>query len=125
MRFNLPSIPSGCSLTGASLKLFATAAATGRTIDLYRAGGAWTENTVTWNTAPATAGTATSRASAASGRFDWGVTSQVQSDVLGLQQRLSRSAIRRRAAAARPQQTYQARETTPDTQDPVLRLTWR
>ena len=37
VRFNLPSIPAGCSLTGATLKLFSTAEITGRTIDVYRA----------------------------------------------------------------------------------------
>jgi hypothetical protein len=122
VRFNLPSIPSGCSLTGSSLRLFSTAASAGRTIDLYRAGGSWTEAGVTWNTAPATAGAATSRA-AATGNLYWDATGQVQAMYSGTNNGFLLRDQTEDAAGNR-QQTYQSRDGTPDTQDPELRVTW-
>jgi hypothetical protein len=122
VRFNLPSIPSGCSLTGSSLKLFSSAASGGRTIDLYRAGGAWTEGAVTWNTAPSPAGTATSRA-AATGNLYWDATAQVQAMYSGTNNGfLLRDQTE--DAGSNQQQTYQSRDGTPDAQDPELRVTW-
>ena len=123
VRFNLPAIPAGCSLTGASLKLFSTAATGGRTIDVYRSGGAWTEGTVTWNTAPATAGAATSRTSA-TGSLYWDATSQVQAMYSGTNNGFVIRDQTEGAGGAGAQQTYQAREGTPDTQDPELRVSW-
>jgi hypothetical protein len=123
LRFTLPTIPSGCAATGASVRLNSTAATAGRTIDLYRAGGAWTENAVTWNTAPATAGTATGRASGA-GINTWDATAHVQAMYAGT----NNGFILRdqtEGTAAAPEQTYQAREGTPDTADPELRVSWQ
>jgi hypothetical protein len=74
--FNLPSVPTGCTVTGATLRLFSTAAINGRTLDTFRAGGAWTETGVTWNNQPATAGAATSTASGTGWRA-WSVAPQV------------------------------------------------
>jgi len=123
VRFNLPSIPSGCSLKGASLKLFASVFDPGRTIDVYRAGGAWAEGTVNWNTAPATAGAATSRASAA-GNLYWDTTAQVQAMYSGTNDGFVVRDQTESAPGPGAQQTYQAREGTPDTQDPELRVSW-
>jgi hypothetical protein len=74
--FNLPAVPTGCAVTGATLRLFSTAAVNGRTLDAYRAAGAWTEPGVTWNNQPATSGTAASAASGTGWRA-WAVTPQV------------------------------------------------
>jgi hypothetical protein len=122
VEFNLPSIPAGCSLSQATLNLFSTAASTGRTIDVYRADGSWTEGGVTWNNAPATAGTAAS-AAAATGTVSWDVTSQTQAmyspgpdDGFIVRDSAEGSLF--------PQQTYQAREDTPDVQDPSLYVAW-
>ncbi len=123
VRFNLPSIPAGCSLTGASLKLFASAFDPGRTIDVFRAGGAWAEGTVDWNTAPATAGAATSRTSAA-GNLYWDTTAQVQAMYSGTNNGFVVRDRTESAPGPGAQQTYQAREGTPDTQDPELRVSW-
>ena len=43
---------------------------------MFRAGAAWTETGVTWNTQPATAGTAVT-ASSGTGWLTWGVTDHV------------------------------------------------
>lgn len=74
--FPLPAIPAGCTLTSATLRLFATSAAGGRTIDAYRASAAWAEGTVTWNTQPGVTGAAVGSASA-SGWVQWDVTAHV------------------------------------------------
>lgn len=124
VRFNLPSIPAGCSLTGASLKLHSTSAAGGRTIEVYRAAATptWTEGGVSWNNAPATAGTATDLAST-SGPRRWDVAAQVQAMYSGTNNGfVVRDQTENSGAAA--EQKYQAREGTPDTQDPELRVSW-
>jgi hypothetical protein len=74
--FNLPSVPTGCAVTGATLRLFASSAAASRTLNAYRAGAGWTESGVTWNNQPATAGVAASTTSGTGWR-EWPVTSQV------------------------------------------------
>ncbi len=124
VRFTLPTIPSGCSVVGASLKLFSTAAVTGRTIDLYSAAAtpAWTETGVNWNNHPATAGAATGLASAA-GALTWDATSQVQAMYSGTNNGFILR-DRTEGDAASPEQKYQSREGTPDTQDPQLRVSW-
>jgi len=76
VRFTLPTVPDLCSVTEAKLRLYASTSASGRTLDAFRAGAAWTEGTVTWNTQPATAGTAATTSSA-SGWREWTVTSHV------------------------------------------------
>lgn len=76
--FTLPTAPSTwCSATAATLRLNASSATTGRTIEVYRAAASWTEAGVTWNNQPATTGTAATAASA-TGWVTWTVTSQVQ-----------------------------------------------
>jgi len=78
VRFNLPAVPSGCTVTGAALRLFAASASTGRTMQALRINASWTENGVRWNNQPATTGTAVTTSSV-SGWNQWTVTSQVQS----------------------------------------------
>ena len=77
VRFTLPTAPTGCTLTAATLRLDASSATTGRTMAVYRAGATWAEDTVTWNTQPAMAGTAVN-AAATAGWMQWAVTTQVQ-----------------------------------------------
>jgi large repetitive protein len=78
VRFNLPAVPSGCTVTGAALRLYAASASTGRTMQALRINANWTENGVRWSNQPATTGTAAT-ASSVSGWNQWTVTSQVQS----------------------------------------------
>jgi hypothetical protein len=77
VRFNLPAVPAGCSVTGATLRLYAGSASTGRTLQALRINGSWTETGVRWSTQPATTGTASTTTSV-SGWNPWTVTSQVQ-----------------------------------------------
>jgi len=78
VRFNLPAIPSGCSVTSAQLRMYAASYKTGRTLEAIRLGTAWTEANVRWNNQPAVAGTGATVASG-SGYRQWTVTSQVGS----------------------------------------------
>lgn len=77
VRFALPTVPSGCTVSAATLTLSTSAGVAGRTLQAFRAGAAWTE-TATWNTQPATAGTAATTASVASGSVSFNVLAQTQ-----------------------------------------------
>jgi hypothetical protein len=79
VRFILPAIPNRCTITAATLRLYVSTAAAGRTYQAYRAASAWTETGVTWNNQPATTGTAAVVVTtAAIGFLQWTVTTQVQ-----------------------------------------------
>ena len=78
VRFPIPaSIPAGCVLESASLQIFASSAASNRTLQAIRVNGTWTENGVTWGNQPATTGTAAT-ASSGTGYVVWNVTGQIQ-----------------------------------------------
>jgi hypothetical protein len=123
VRFNLPAVPSGCSVTGASLNLYSTSAVTGRTIGAYRAGGSWTETGVTWNNAPAPTGAGVTGPSGTGWRT-WDVTSQVQA--MYSPGPNDGFVIRDESEGdpASPEQKYQSRDGTPDGQDPELVVTF-
>ena len=53
LKFRLPVLPAGETVSGASLRLYATSASTGLGADVYATTNDWTETGVTWNTAPA------------------------------------------------------------------------
>jgi hypothetical protein len=75
--FMLPPVPPRCSVTLATLRLFAKSAAGSRTLEAYRADGSWTETGVNWNNQPASIGSPATTASGAGWR-EWIVTTQVQ-----------------------------------------------
>jgi large repetitive protein len=77
VRFNLPAVPVGCSVTGATLRLYAASASTGRTMQALRVGASWTESGVRWTGQPAATGIAATTTSVA-GWNQWTVTDQVQ-----------------------------------------------
>lgn len=83
VRFTLPTAPSGCTLSGAQLRLYAGSVTTGRTLSAYRAAASWTETGVTWATAPATTGTAVDTTVAAVGWLEWAVAAHVQAQYSG------------------------------------------
>ncbi len=99
VRFPLPaSVPAGCSVTVATLRLYASSSAATRTIDVYRAAAAWNENSVTWNTRPGTTGTAVGTASlVAAGWQTWTVTAQVAAQFPAANNNGSSSGTARRA----------------------------
>jgi CSLREA domain-containing protein len=78
VRFNMPaSIPQGCVVQSATLRLYAASWKTGRTLQALRINASWTESGVKWNNQPATTGDATTTSSG-NGYRQWNVTSQVQ-----------------------------------------------
>jgi CSLREA domain-containing protein len=56
VHFTLPSIPPGCELVGASLRLHSSSATIGRTLQALRIAAGWSETGVTWGNQPATTG---------------------------------------------------------------------
>jgi large repetitive protein len=76
VRFNLPTVPNGCTLESATLRLYATSADNGRSVQAWRLAAPWAELQVTWANQPATAGNPAVTASGRGNR-DWNVTEQV------------------------------------------------
>ncbi len=82
VRFDpLPTIPSGCTVTTATLRLFAESQVAGRTLGAYRADpsvAAWTEAALNWNNKPAALGTAVTAVTPNSDQYvSWTVTALV------------------------------------------------
>jgi hypothetical protein len=75
LAFDLPA-PAGCRVAAAQLRVHATAASAGRTLQAFRAGGSWDDDT-TWATRPGVAGTPAT-ASSGPGWVALDVTAQVQ-----------------------------------------------
>jgi hypothetical protein len=79
VQFNLPALPSGCGVTGATLRLHNKSPVAGRTLEALQNNAAWTETGVTWTNQPATTGgAATATTPGSAGWMQWSVTSQVQ-----------------------------------------------
>ena len=76
VRFNLPTLPAGCVVDTATLRLFSTGYKTGRTLQALKVNASWTEGGVTWSNQPATTGTAATASSGAGWR-EWNVATQV------------------------------------------------
>ena len=53
IQFNLSSIPTGASVSQATLKLYVNAVATAGSLEVYLVNGAWSESTITYDLAPA------------------------------------------------------------------------
>jgi hypothetical protein len=78
VKFDLPTVPAGCQIDSAKLRLFsASASSSQRTLEALRVDGSWTENGVTWGNAPATSGSAATTTSG-TGYREWGVEALVQ-----------------------------------------------
>ncbi len=82
LRFSLPSIPAGCEVTSATLRIFAETQVAGRVLGVYRAdptAAAWTEAGLTWNNKPAAVGTPATVVMPATDQYvEWPVTALVQ-----------------------------------------------
>jgi hypothetical protein len=76
--FALPAIPNRCSVTAATLRVYTAAGVTGRTLQVHRVSGGWTETGITWNTQPGAYGGSVGASSVTSGWVSWSVTSMVQ-----------------------------------------------
>jgi hypothetical protein len=78
LRFNLPTIPAGCVLDAATLRVYAASASSGqRTLQALRVNASWTESGVTWGNQPATTGSAATTTSG-TGYRQWSVAAIVQ-----------------------------------------------
>ena len=82
VHFALPAVPAGCKVTEAILRLNATSATNGRTLQAIALTAPWTEGAVTWNNQPSTIGAAATTASG-SGWRQWTVTTQVNAIYTG------------------------------------------
>ena len=76
VHFALPAVPAGCRVTDAKLRLNASSAADGRTLQAVQLAASWTEGGVRWNNQPATTGPVATTSSG-SGWREWTVTAQV------------------------------------------------
>jgi large repetitive protein len=77
IRFGLPILPAGCTgIASATLRVEATSAKEGRTLQALQLDSAWTESGVTWANQPAVTGPAAAIPSA-SGPIEWEVTEQL------------------------------------------------
>jgi hypothetical protein len=70
------SVPAGCAIQSATLRLHSPSATNGRTLQAFVLSTSWTENGITWANQPTTTGTAATTPSG-SGQRNWDVTSQV------------------------------------------------
>ena len=77
VRFLMPSMPAGCQVESATLRLYAGSYKDGRTLEALRLDDPWSEGSVTWGNAPATVGNAVTVNSGA-GYRDWNVAGQAQ-----------------------------------------------
>jgi len=78
VQFALPtSVPEGCVVQSATLRLYAGSSASGRTLQALQVNAPWTETGVTWGSQPATTGAAATTSSG-SGYREWNVATQVQ-----------------------------------------------
>ena len=81
--FSLPATPSNCTLTGATLRLNASSATVGRTLEARRLTSAWTEGGVTWTNLPPSTTTGMATTTSAGGWRQWSVAAQVQAMYAG------------------------------------------
>lgn len=84
VRFDsLPTIPSGCTVSVATLRLYAESSVSGRTLGAYRADPSvpvWTEAALNWNNRPAALGTAAAAVMPSSDQYvSWTVTDHMRS----------------------------------------------
>jgi hypothetical protein len=127
VKFSLPVLPTRCTVTAATLRLYAHDPDAGRTTDVYRvdpAAPAWSEATTHWDNQPATTVPAVSNASLASaGWQQWTVTSMVASFYAGTNSGfLLRDGTEGSGTAY--WQLYRAREHGTVANRPQLVVTW-
>jgi hypothetical protein len=78
LRFQLPTIPDGCAVRDARLRLYAGSYKAGRTLEALPVASSWAQSGVTWSTQPGPTGAAAATAPSGSGYVQWAVASLVQ-----------------------------------------------
>lgn len=119
--FALPSLPDACVVTSASLRLFAKTGATGRTIQAFRASGAWSESTLTWNNQPGGTGTAATVASGTGWRT-WSVTAHVQAMYSGANNGFMLRDLAENDGIVGHSQTFRSSEDTVDRPELIVTI---
>ena len=121
VQFSLPSAPTGCTITSATLRLNAESYQSGRTIAVHRNSGSWAEGSVTWNSMPGYTGTAVTTASAF-GWLQWTVTDHVSAMYSGSNNGfLVKDYYEDDSGSNQETQRFTTRETSTD---PELVITW-
>ena len=123
VRFPLPAQPAACTVTAATLRLYATASDTGRTLEAFQVAESWTETGATWDNQPATTGPAATAASAL-GWVEWPVTGQVQGMYSGSNYGFLLKDQAEALSGASGRQNYSSREATNPGQAPQLVVTF-
>src|SRR5580693_2733403 len=87
VQFNLSAVPTGATISKATLRLFVDAVATNGSFNVYPVTSTWSESTLTWNTAPTLGTSVAGPISVTSASFEQfeliNVTSLVQGWVSG------------------------------------------
>jgi hypothetical protein len=125
VRFDLTACPdfANARVTSATLDLFATTAAAGRTYDAHRVAASWSETAVTWNNQPAVAASATASTATAGGEMSWSVAADVSSVVAGSATNFGwRIADRTESAALAQTSTFASREDGTPSRRPRLEI---
>ena len=78
VNFTMPTVPAGCAVSAATLRLTSSSAVGTRTLQAFRAGALWTEGGVTWTNQPGPTGSATNLTTSGTGLKQWNVLTQVQ-----------------------------------------------
>jgi serine/threonine protein kinase len=76
VRFELPTLPPGCQVQSAALRLYSPSWKEGRTLEALQISTDWSEDSVRWNNQPQTSGLAATTDSG-SDYLEWDVTSQI------------------------------------------------
>jgi large repetitive protein len=79
VRFAIPTIPTGCQIPSAELRLYNASPKVGRTIQALQLAGNWTEAVVNRNNQPTTTGlAATASTPSSAGIMRWSLTAQLK-----------------------------------------------
>lgn len=125
IKFTLPAVPAGCQFAGADLRLYQDSGISGRTIQVYRSNTAWTESAITWNTQPATTGTAVTAPSSSSGAWmTWNVSTLVTSMYSGSNNGFVMKDSAESASGTARSQVYRSSENGTSSTRPELVVTF-
>ena len=126
VNFDVSAIPASFTVQSATLTLCATTTpAVSRTYNATRVTASWAESTITWNTQPTVADSATATATSATGCLTWTVTDDVQTWVNGTTAAGFRISDSSETSVTQYTSDFRTREdTTEATEVPKLAVTY-
>ena len=119
LRFPIPTVPSGCRIDTATLRIYAASMKPDRVLQAIRLVSAWTEGGVTWSNQPATTGVPAATSSGL-GYREWDVTSHVQAMLAGSAN--NGFMVRDAVESADAEQQFHSREKGESTPQLVVRF---